>query len=112
MKKKISIFTQGPSKFSTISPGGEFEMFGGNVVGTQVCLDPNKKIEQNWRFQSWPEKHYSHLTIEFHDQGSSTKLVLSQTGVPSSDYDRTRGGWEEYFWSRIKAICGWNYKII
>jgi len=42
-ERKISAFTQGPCKFSTISPNGTFEMFGGNVVGKQICLDPNKK---------------------------------------------------------------------
>jgi activator of HSP90 ATPase len=110
-EKRISAFTQGPCKFSTISPGGAFEMFGGNVIGVQLCLEPNKKIEQNWRFSSWPSDHYSHLKIEFKAEGGSTRLVLSQTGVPANDYDRTRSGWEEYFWSRIRGICGWNYKI-
>jgi activator of HSP90 ATPase len=111
-ERKISAFTQGPCKFSTISPGGAFEMFGGNVVGTQVCLDANKKIEQLWRFNSWPENHFSNLKIEFKEENGSTKLILTQTGVPANDYDRTRGGWEEYFWIRIRGICGWNYKIV
>jgi len=110
-ERKISAFTQAPCKFSTIS-GGNFEMFGGNVVGTQVLLDTNKKIEQKWRFRSWPEGHFSNLSIEFQDEGGSTKLILVQTDVPSNDYDRTRGGWEEYFWIRIRGICGWNYKIL
>lgn len=45
-ERKISAFTQGPCKFSTISPGGAFEMFGGNVVGTQVLflLSIEKKL--------------------------------------------------------------------
>jgi len=111
-ERKISAFTQGICKFSTISPGGPFEMFGGNVVGTQLNLEPNKVIEQNWRFKSWPENHFSKLKIEFKEENGSTKLTLTQTGVPANDYDRTRGGWEEYFWSRIRGICGWNYKIL
>jgi len=110
-EKKIAAFTQAPCKFSTISPGGAFEMFGGNVVGTQINLEANKKIEQNWRFNSWPENHFSNVKLEFIDQGSSCKLTLTQTGVPSNDFDRTKSGWEEYFWIRIRGICGWNYKI-
>jgi len=110
-ERKISAFTQAPCKFSTISPGGAFEMFGGNVVGTQVILEANKKIEQNWRFSSWPENHFSNVKLEFTEQGSSCKLTLTQTGVPSNDFDRTKSGWEEYFWTRIRGICGWNYKI-
>jgi len=96
-ENKIKMFTQGPCKFSTIE-GGAFEMFDGNLVGTQVCLKPNVKIEQKWRFSSWPQDHYSDLLLDFQPDGSSgTKLVLTQKGVPSSDYDRTRGGWEEFF---------------
>jgi len=110
-ENKIKVFTQGPCKFSTID-GGAFEMFGGNLIGTQVSLQPNVKIEQKWRFSSWPENHYSDLLLEFKPDGEGTKLVLTQKGVPSSDFDRTKGGWEEFFWSRIKAICGWNYKIL
>jgi len=110
-EKKIVAFTQGPAKFSTIV-GGSFEMFGGNVVGTQLNLEPNKLIEQNWRFKSWPENHFSKLKIEFIAENGSTKLCLTQTGIPTNDFDRTKGGWEEYFWSRIRGICGWNYKIL
>lgn len=110
-ERKISAFTQSPCKFSTISPGGEFHMFGGNVLGTQILLDPSKKIEQNWRFSSWPENHFSIVKLDFEDLGSQCKLTLTQTGVPAHDFDRTKSGWEEYFWIRIRGLCGWNYKI-
>jgi len=86
-------------------------MFVGNVVVTQITLEPNRKIEQNWRFKSWPENLYSNVQLEFTDLGGSTKLTLIQSGVPSNDFDRTKSGWEEYFWTRIRGICGWNYKI-
>jgi len=110
MKKKISAFTCGPCNFPLVI-GEKFSMFDGNVQGYQVKLEKYSKIEQKWRFNSWPENHFSVVILEFKDEGGSTELLLTQSGVPSNDFERTRSGWEEFFWNRIRCIFMWNYTI-
>ena len=38
------------------TPGAPFELFGGNVVGKVVSVEPGKKIVQSWQLKTptWP----------------------------------------------------------
>ena len=107
---RVSAFTGSGAQISP-EKGSAFKMFGGSVQGTIEEIIPNQKIVQKWRFASWPAEHYSHVTIEITDKGSKSLVKLTQTGIPESDFDRTRLGWEEHFWRRIKGVFGWNYKV-
>jgi len=109
-QNRVSAFTGGSSKVEN-KVGGEFFLFEGAVQGTQVELVPPKKIVQKWRFKTWPENQYSHVTFSFEDQGDSTLLTLTQKDIPSSDYERTCDGWETFFWQRIRGLFGWSYKL-
>jgi len=107
---RMSALSGGAAKIEN-KINSEFSLFGGSVVGTVIELSPPKKIVQKWRFNSWPEKHYSQVTLTFEPSGDKTILHLSQTGVPVTDFERTRDGWESYFWKRIKGLFGWEYTI-
>lgn len=108
---RVSAFTGSPAQISA-DKGSAFKMFGGSVHGTILDTIPGKRIAQQWRFASWPADHYSQVTIEIEDKGGSKCFVkLTQTGVPEADYERTRSGWEEHFWRRIKGVFGWSYKM-
>lgn len=109
-QQRVCAFTGGPSKVEN-RVGSEFILFDGAVQGIQEELNQPTKIVQKWRFNSWPEKHYSHVTLTFEPSSDSTVLTLTQTDVPASDYERTRDGWEVFFWRRIKSLFGWEYKI-
>ena len=39
--------------------GGSFSVFDGAVVGTNQRLEQDRLIMQKWRFNTWPEGHYS-----------------------------------------------------
>lgn len=107
---RVSAFTGSGAQFST-ETGSPFKMFGGSVHGIVEEAVPAQKIVEKWRFASWPAEHYSVVTIEIVDKGAKCVLKLTQTGIPDTDFDRTRLGWEEHFWRRIKGVFGWNYKI-
>lgn len=107
---RMSAISGGPAKVEN-KVNGEFSLFDGTVQGTIVELVPGSKIVQKWRFKSWPEKHYSQVTYQFEAKGEKTLLTLSQTGIPASDFERTRSGWESYFWQRIRGLFGWNYSL-
>jgi len=109
-ERRVSAFTGGACSIPN-KENAPFSMFGNSVVGTQVTFEVNKKIVQKWRFQSWPENHFSTVTWEFNQQGDKTELTLTQTDVPEFDFERTKAGWEEFFWRRVKGLFGWNYKL-
>jgi activator of HSP90 ATPase len=74
------------------TPGAPFELFGGNVVGKVVSVEPGKKIVQSWQLKTptWPTgkmillqaffkrscmplEHFGTMTITF-DQGEDSTL--------------------------------------
>jgi activator of HSP90 ATPase len=93
----ISAFTLAPATMDN-KPGGLFSILDGAISGTQVEIIPLKKIVQTWRFQTWPEKHYSTVTWNFTEERGGTLVILTQTDIPSSDLERTRNGWYFFLW--------------
>ena len=61
--------------------------------------------------QCFATEHYSTVTIELVQEEDCTKLHLTQTGVPESDYERTQEGWTRYYWESIKAIFGFGARL-
>jgi activator of HSP90 ATPase len=43
--------------------GGEFQMFGGSVVGKFLQLKPNAEILLEWRFCNWKESDVSKVRV-------------------------------------------------
>lgn len=107
----VQAFTQGPCKMA-LEKGGKFEMFGGNVHGEQVELIPNKRIVQKWRFKQWPDGHYSVVTLDIKEREDNTEVNLVQTGVPLSDMERTKEGWNRYYWESLKKTFGFGALLI
>lgn len=91
--------------------GERFALAGGNIVGNFVDLVQDEKISQTWRIKSWPEDHYSQVVIELTARDGSTKLSLTQTGVPERDLEKTREGWRANYWDRMRQIFGWGARL-
>ncbi|RUS92072.1 hypothetical protein EGW08_000096 [Elysia chlorotica] len=91
--------------------GERFSLAGGNIVGEFVELIPDVKIVQRWRVKSWPCEHYSEVTLDISENEGKTKLNLTQTGVPSSEIEKTREGWKENYWNRMRQIFGFGSRI-
>ena len=106
---RIAAFTRSPPKlFEGAHKGGKFELFGGNVSGEYVELDPPKKIVQKWRLNQWPAGHYSTLKIEFdqNDVDHVTVMRVTWEGVPVGQEDVTKQNWREYYVNSIKRTFG------
>lgn len=82
--------------------GGQFELFDGNVSGTFVELQECALIRQRWRFKGWPLNYYSDVTMRIEQRADDTTLILEQTGVPATDYDRTENGWRRFYFDAMK----------
>ncbi|XP_063238413.1 activator of 90 kDa heat shock protein ATPase homolog 1 [Bacillus rossius redtenbacheri] len=111
ISEMVHAFTCGPVKMD-LKEGGIFELFGGNIHGTFVELEPGKKIVQRWRLKSWPEGHFSTVTLTIDQKDDHTEVSLVQSGVPQSELDVTRTNWERYYWDAIKRKFGFGSFII
>lgn len=93
------------------APGGRFVLMGGNVLGEFTQLVPDKKVCMRWRMKTWPEEHYSNVTIDLEEKEGETVLSMKQTGVPQQKRESTQEGWRMNFWERIKMCFGIGTKI-
>src|ERR1700679_1502918 len=82
--KKYEAFSGAAAKVSN-KPGGKFNVWDGYCHGTNIELEPGKKIVQAWHFaeDGWPDDHYSTCTFVFETKGKGTKMQFTQTGVPA-----------------------------
>eukprot|EP01130_Rhizamoeba_saxonica_P012783 TRINITY_DN5426_c0_g1_i1.p1 TRINITY_DN5426_c0_g1~~TRINITY_DN5426_c0_g1_i1.p1 ORF type:complete len:335 (+),score=87.49 TRINITY_DN5426_c0_g1_i1:41-1045(+) len=106
--ERLSAFAGSNAVFEPVE-NGEFSLFDGNVCGTVQSIQKNQKIVQKWRFKEWPENVFSRVSITFTGEGATTTVVLKQTGIPMYDLERTKNGWETFFWRRIRGVFGWTY---
>jgi activator of HSP90 ATPase len=91
--------------------GGKSILFGGAVETEMVELIPAKKIVQKWRFKEWPQNYFSTVTLQFEVKDNKTVLNVTQEGVPDSDRERTEGGWNSNYFTRIKGIFGYGAMV-
>lgn len=86
-------------------PCGEFSLYGGEITGKTLELEPHRLIVQAWRAGNWPRGHYSQVTflLEPLDNGRQTQLSLTQTGVPAEKFEDINQGWKKYYWSKMAA---------
>lgn len=112
---RVQHFTQ--SRASGLNGStGNFEMFDGNVHGETIEYVPGEKIVQKWRFRSWPDEHYSVVTITFREPEPGNCFVhLVQTNVPECDkfgnetvMDTTENGWKNLIFGRIRQVFGFG----
>lgn len=55
--------------------------------------------------------HFSTVTMEFSQEEDCTKLTLTQTGIPSSDHERTKDGWKRHVFEPIKSTFGYGARL-
>lgn len=106
----VRAFTRGDATIDA-EPGGQFSMFGGNISGEIKTLEPFTLIKMRWRYKTWPDEHYSDVTIKLDEKEDCTELSLTQTGVPESDHERTRQGWRDHYWEAIKQTFGFGVRL-
>jgi activator of HSP90 ATPase len=98
--KKHSEFTGDKASISR-KIGGKFSTFNGYSTGVNLELVPDRRIVQTWRASDWPDDHFSTVKFELKKEGSGTRLIFTQTGVPEEKYEEISDGWKEYYWDRL-----------
>jgi len=106
-KDRLSAFTMSETHVEP-KVGGAFRLFSGNVTGVFLEIVPEKKIVQKWRFSDWKTDFYSTVTLSFEASSSQTTIKLSQTNIPVDDLNRTKEGWNRFYWNNFRNIFGGN----
>ena len=91
--------------------GGKFHLVDGNVSGEFTDLVPEKYIAMKWRFKSWPEGHFATITLTFIDKNGETELCMEGRGIPAPEEERTRQGWQRYYFEGIKQTFGYGARL-
>lgn len=96
----IQLWTGEEAEMST-EPGSEFSMWEGSIVGKNLEFEPDKRIVQQWYFDTQEEP--SIVTIILHPEKNHTSVELRHTNIPDEDYTDFAEGWDDsYFASLIE----------
>lgn len=106
-KELVQVFTGAPAIYE-VEKGGRISLMNGFVTGGFVELVPDTKIVQRWQLKTWPDAHFSEVTLEFEENNGNTLLKLKQTGIPAKEYEKTMEGWRVNYWERIKQAFGYG----
>ena len=64
------------------------------VFGTYREVDPPRRLVYTWSWETDPEVQDTVVTVEFHDLGAFTEVVLRHEGFPSAaKREQHDGGW-------------------
>ncbi len=102
-EKKHSEFTGSKAKISR-KVNGKFTIYEGAIEGENLELIQDKKIVQKWRYEDWPENHYSTITLTLKKDPKGTKMEFTQVGVPEDKYEAIKQGWIDYYWEPMKEM--------
>ena len=109
-KERIQAWSRSPVD-QDAKPKESFRLFDGNVTGEYVELVENEKIVMRWRLKSWPDAHYSTVTLKLKQLLHGADLDLEQTSVPQDSMEMTKQGWRNYYWQSIKLTFGYSTQI-
>ncbi|XP_042108733.1 activator of 90 kDa heat shock protein ATPase homolog 1 isoform X2 [Ovis aries] len=109
-RKFVQAFTHAPAVLEA-DKGGKFHLVDGNVSGEFTDLVPEKYIAMKWRFKSWPEGHFAIITLTFIDKNGETELCMEGRGIPAPEEERTRQGWQRYYFEGIKQTFGYGARL-
>ena len=86
----------------TDEPDSRFTLWGGDVYGTVLSVDPGVRLVEEWYAGPWP--HPSTVTFSLEQEEGGTLLQLQQTGVPDEEVADVDAGWDEYYVGPMKQL--------
>ncbi len=95
-------FTQSAASISR-KVGGKINAYDGYITGTNLELEPDKKIVQAWHASDWPAEHTSRVVFRLERVKGGTHLFFTHTHVPDDQYEAIRQGWIDNYWKPMKT---------
>jgi len=81
--------------------GGAISLWGGQVIGKNLKINPQKELTQEWDF-GWEEPSLATFTFSFDELSKTTKVELRHSNVPSTEYKDIFTGWDKEVFDPIK----------
>jgi len=83
--------------------GGRFTAWDGYITGTNLILEPFRRIVQSWRTTEFPAgSPDSHLEVLLEEGEAGTTLRLVHTEIPDGQAEDYRQGWEDYYFKPMQ----------
>jgi uncharacterized protein YndB with AHSA1/START domain len=83
--------------------GGTFNIMDGYITGTNLELEPDRRIVQAWRTTDFPDgSPDSRLEIELIADGDGTRITLRHGALPEGQGDDYKDGWAKYYFEPMK----------
>lgn len=80
--------------------GTMFSLWGGDVFGTNIEVEPLKKLVQEWIEGKWDQP--SKVTFTLTSQDNQTIVNLEHIDVPDDAARDIEDGWNRYYLGEIK----------
>jgi uncharacterized protein YndB with AHSA1/START domain len=83
--------------------GGTFNIMDGYITGTNLELEPDRRIVQAWRTTDFPDgSPDSRLEIELTADGDGCRITLRHGALPEGQGDDYKDGWAKYYFEPMK----------
>ena len=80
------------------APGAAFDAWDGYIRGTNVELEPGRRIVQRWRTAEFPgDAPDSLVEIALAPEGNGTRLTLIHTNIPQGQGHLYQEGWQDHY---------------
>ncbi|PIZ48131.1 ATPase [candidate division WWE3 bacterium CG_4_10_14_0_2_um_filter_41_14] len=74
--------------------GSTFDLWSGEIWGTNTAVETNKLLEQDWYGGDWDKP--SKVTIELSESDGVTIVTLTHINVSSAEEENFKNGWRGF----------------
>ena len=97
----IDAWGGGPVKIEA-KAGTKFSLWGGDIHGTNTKVISEKKLVQDWYSGNW--ENPSAVTFALDGNEKQTRVKLTHTGIPDSEFADIKSGWDDYYMEPLKKL--------
>ena len=93
--------------------GARFSAWNGYISGTNLELEPSRRIVQSWRTTEFPaDAPDSRLEILFDPIAGGTRVIIRHTGVPDGQRKQYESGWHDHYLAPMATYFGTATKSV
>ena len=98
---EIEKWDGGPNVIMDDKMGTKFTLWDGSIFGTNIEVQPQKLLKQEWSVAAWANPSIVTFTLTPHrDQ---TTVFLDHQNIPDEDVKDIKSGWNDYYLGAIKT---------
>lgn len=96
-------FTGSPAEVDP-AVGGRFTAWDGYIAGTNIELEPYRRILQAWRTSEFPTgSPDSRLEVLLEAVEGGTRLTINHSHIPEGQGAMYAQGWQDFYFSPMRA---------